>query len=162
MVGLLGVAVAMLSIGLAIVALDDNHEVTILAWVPFGIAAVFGALFIGAFLYLWQHATLAAKRIKALRDHISNGLRLRNDILNNVINGRTEAEQAAEEWNAGVARWLANEEPDYISDFETAAPGIMPKLMVIGVGSQASLVVHVLDAKLSALRGLLSDLRMIR
>ena len=162
MVGLLGVAVAMLSIGLATVALDDNNDITVLAYIPFSIAAVFGALFIGAWLYLWRHAAVASKRIKAVRDHISNGLGLRTDILNNVIKGGAEAEQAAEEWHKSVVLWIKNEEPDYISDFEIAAPGIMASVSVAGIDRQAGLVVHVVDAKLGALRELLSDLRASR
>jgi hypothetical protein len=152
MVGLLGVTVAMVSIGLAIVALDDNQEVTILAWIPFAIAAMFGFLFGATWVYLSRHAAAVARKVKAVRDHIGYGLRLRTWILNNGFKDGAQAEQAAEEWHKSVALWLKNEEPDYISDFEIAAPGIMPRMMVFSLDTKSSLVVHVVDAKLGALR----------
>ena len=162
MVGLLGVAVAMLSIGLATVALDDNNDITVLAYIPFSIAALFLLLFLGAWFYLAKHSSEAGKKIRELREHIRRGLNLRNDILNKVIDGAAEMEQALIGWRDSVADWIEAKEPDYISDFETAAPGIVGGVTALDIGSQASFYVHIIDAELGALRGLLSDLRVRR
>ena len=162
MVGLLGVAVAMLSIGLATVALDDNNDITILAYIPFSIAALFFVLFFGAWFYLAKHASDAGNKISEIRKHIRSGLDLRTNILNKVVVGDAKLEQALQGWHDSVAKWIEAEEPDYISDFEAAAPGIMRGLTNLDIGSQASFFVHVIDAKLGALKGLLSDLRVSR
>ena len=162
MVGLLGVAVALLSIGLAIIALDDNQEVTILAWIPFGFAAGSGVLFFWTWVYLSRHAAEVGRKIKAVRTHIGEGLRLRSDLLDNKIQNPTEMDKAFAQWDAAAAHWIEEEEPDYISDFKTAAPGIVSGAMSLDIGQRASFIVHLIDAELGALRELLSDLRTSR
>ena len=159
MVGLLGVAVALLSMGLALIALDDNQEVTILAWIPFGFAAGSGVLFCWTWVYLSRHAAETGKKIKAVRAHIGEGLRLRSDLLGKKIQNPTEMDKAFAQWDAAAARWIEEEEPDHISDFKTAAPGIVSGPTSLDIGQRASFIVHLIDAELGALRELLSDLR---
>lgn len=162
MVGLLGVAVAMLSIGLSTVALDDNNDITVLAYIPFSVAALFFVLFLGAWFYLAKHASEAGKKIRELREHIRSGLDLRSNILNKVIVEDAEIKQALQEWHDSVANWIEAREPDYISDFEAAPPGILRGVALVGIGSQGRFSVQIIDAKLGALKGLLSDLRVSR
>lgn len=161
-VGLLGVVVAMISMGLAIVALDDDRELTLLAWIPFGIAAVFGVLFIGAWLYLSYEAAVVGRKIRELRGHIRSGLNLKAQIFDKVIQGGDEAERAWDEWREEVALWIKNEEPTYISDFEIAHPGMELTMTTTGIDHKATRVAHYVDAELGALRELLSDLRARR
>ena len=161
-VGLLGVVVAMISMGLAIVALDEEHELTLLAWIPFGIATGFGVLFIGAWLYLSYEAAVVGRKIQSLREYIRGGLKLRTDILDKVIDGDAERKQALVGWHDSVVNWIEANEPDYITDFETAAPGILRGFTSSSVGRQASFYVYIIDLKLGALKELISDLRVRR
>ncbi len=164
MVGLLGVTVAMLSIGLSFVALQDDKdltvleiEITVLSLIPFSIAGIFLLLFIGTWVHLSGHAARTRKRITGVQGHISSGLKLRNDVLKSIITG-DEIEQSRENWHAGVMLWMKSEEPDYLLDFELAAPGVTFSFAG-GIGTKAHTVVQTIDASLGALRELLSDLR---
>lgn len=140
-------------------ALDDNNDITVLAYIPFSIAALFLVMFLGAWFYLAKHASEVGRKIRELRAHIRSGLNLRSNILNKVIMGDAEMKPGLDGWDDSVADWIEANEPDYISDFEAAAPGIIGGATLLGIGVEASFYVHVMDAKLGALKGLLGDLR---
>ena len=94
--------------------------------------------------------------------HVRDGLSLRDDLLNQVIETATEREKALVQWSESVERWIEEEEPDYFSDFKIAVPGIVRGVTSFSIGQQGSFYVHIIDAQLGALRELMADLRTRR
>ena len=126
------------------------------------VAAFFGVLFLERWIYLARYAAETSNKITAVMGHVRDGLSLRDDLLNQVIETATEREKALVQWSESVERWIEEEEPDYFSDFKTAVPGIVVGVTSSNLGRQSSFYVHINDAQLGALRELMADLRTRR
>ena len=159
--GLIGLSIAMLSIGLAIVALDDDKEITVLAKIPFGIFVIFLLLSIGASLYLAIRAATIAKRISGVIGHIRSGIMLRGAVRGGVVTDE-EIKHRIDAWYEVTKTWIKSEEPDYLPDFELGGEETSPSLSGGGMSNIAHREVQRIDGKLGALQGLLSHLRASR
>ena len=80
MIGLLGVAIALLSIGLTFVALDDSQRITPIALVAFSVAGLFFLVFMIVWIYLWRCQVSIGKKIKCIGRHIRAGIEIRDKI----------------------------------------------------------------------------------
>ena len=160
--GLLGLAVAMLSVGLAIVALEKDQSITPGAWVAFAMAVVFAALFVGASWYLWTAEQAIQHKVREIIAHIRSGLTLRNQMVLGEFVDDDAMEAALEDWTSTVLAWIEREEPGYATVFSAAAPGVSVGITVSGMSGKASLAIRVQDSRISALHELLRELRISR
>ena len=160
-VGLIGVFIAMLSIGLAIVALDDDKEITVLAKIPFGVGVIFLLWFILASLYLAIRAATIAKRITGVIGYIRSGIMLRGAVRGGVMTDE-QIQHWIDAWYEVTKTWIESEEPDYLPDFELGGKETTPSFTGGGMSNFAHGAVQLIDGKLGALQGLLSHLRASR
>ena len=154
-VGLMGIAVAMLSLGLAIVALDEGQSITPGAYVAFSTAGLFALLFFVAWGYLWRCEQTRTRKIREIGGFAREGQAVRNAIMHGPA--PDDPVNAYEQWASAVLSWLEENEPDHLPAFASAAPGATVQYFL---GNAAkSLAINDFDAHLAALVNILRDVR---
>jgi hypothetical protein len=114
LIGVFGLSLGLLSLGLAMIALQDRQELTTLSAIPLGAAGLAFVGFIALSVFVVYHAHRRDRNIKDLRSIIHEGRKLEQEIRS----ARKSHESDVLDWNQKAKDFLSTSLAEYLPDFE--------------------------------------------